>query len=146
MKFLIRWVFPALISSIAFTGVLLKKAIPDLLSDANFDYNEFWVVLIATFLGGIASGLAYSIYRPMFRRLGRIIGDALTGAITMNFYFLAIYNVLQYNDFHQGLKDGLFLLLLFATLIGALVGWQFNITGLENGLINYTRRQLINTD
>lgn len=136
LRFFIRWVFPPLVSSISFVGVFLYNAI----KKAAFEkiaFSEFSMALFITFVGGVAFGVAYSIYRPFLRTLGRVVGDLITGLIMMDFFFLAVYNLIQYNEFNQGLEDGLWMLLAFSTVLGAFSGWYMNITKIENGLIQF---------
>ncbi|MEQ9466404.1 MAG: hypothetical protein RLN88_03280 [Ekhidna sp.] len=115
-RFIVRWIFPPITSSLAFGVVFISNASKKLLSGSEFT-TELLVAFVVTLIAGTVGGLAYSIYRPQFRKLGRHAGDLLTGAITIDFYFIAIYNILQYNEFDQGLADGIWALMLFATVI-----------------------------
>ena len=141
-KLIVRWVIPPIVTSLAFAVVFVGNAIKQMLGGIDFTI-EFLYALLITIIAGAVGGLAYSIYRPVFRKLGRHMGDLLTGAITMDLYFLTIYNLLQYNEFDQGLANGLTGLIIFATLIGAFTGWYLNITKIEFELIQFFSNQLI---
>lgn len=140
-KFLIRWVYPPMVSAIAFTLGFLYNLIPEF-GNAELILSEVIFAFLATFFGGAFCGFAYSLYRPFFRRLGRILGDVLTGAISMNFYFMAIYEFMQYHNYSQGLADGLIGLLIMATILGGFAGWIWNISKIENDLIEFMHKRL----
>jgi hypothetical protein len=135
-RFIVRWIFPPLVTSFAFVVIFLKKIVIELITGDVLTF-ELWQPFLATAFGGAICGLTYSIIRPTLRKQGRHVGDLLTGLLMMDLYFIAIYNLLQYNQYDQSLSDDIGLMLIIASIIGAFAGWYINVTKLESDLIMY---------
>ena len=140
-RFFIRKGIPALLGAFALSFGFLWKAGRDLLN-GKIAFIEVAKGFALTAIVGAGVALAYTYYRPVFRKLGRYIGDALTGALSCAILILSIYGLTQIIDPDSFQPKSLFELTLFISAIGAVSGLILNITKLEIDFGLYLENEL----
>ena len=88
-----------------------------------------WVLVVAG-LAGFAGGCAYSVFQPVFRRLGRV-GGMLTGWTCVFGYLAILLPLLSSNDprsrdyFDVHDRASWFIVAGASVIAGSVLGWNF---------------------
>lgn len=131
MRLLFRYGLAPILGAFGFSvGFLLSAGVAFL--NGDLPIAEVVLGFLITSFTGFVVGAGYGFYRPLLRKLGRHLGDALTGAVTLNLVVLVFYALSFYLPIERfNPKDPVAFVTIF-TGIGALGGWLVNITKSEN--------------
>lgn len=131
IMFIVRWIVPSVICIVALILILFKNMF---LSMDTLDWTRISQEVAITGVAGLCCGMAFSIYRPSFRRM-RKFGDFLTGTILMSTYLLAVTEIsfFLYQDTFG--KDNYLGLLIISILTGIITAWRSWFTNLENEIL-----------
>ena len=130
-----------MVGAFALSVGFLYNAVRDLLN-GKIPFIEVAKGFILTAFVGAVVALAYTFYRPVFRKFGRHAGDALTGAVSCVLLILSIYGLAQVIDPDSFQPKSLLDLTLFIGAIGAIGGWAVNITKAEIEFGQYIHNEL----
>ncbi|MGB0918501.1 MAG: hypothetical protein ACPGU4_12990 [Flavobacteriales bacterium] len=145
IRFLIRWGLPSFLGAFACSGGFAWNVLADVLNGKVIWYEAIFGFLISAFIGA-AIGATWLIYRPPLRKLGRHLGDFLTGALTMNLVLLIMYFIVPYTDSSEFKPKDPASFVAFMTAIGAFGGWIVNITKAENEVREMIADEIMNSD
>lgn len=141
LRFFIRKGIPVLLGAFAFSFGFLWKAGRDLLN-GKIALIEVAKGFALTAIVGAGVALAYTYYRPVFRKLGRYVGDALTGATSCAILIISIHGLAQIIEPESFQPNSLLEFTIFISAIGAVGGLILNITKLEIDFGLYVENEL----